>query len=108
MGFLLFINGNRIILNIFRPMFLLLSLEPLLPYNSLAYNSVWFMLYSNIIFLQEETSENSLFLMFFLDRETQYDDLKQVLAVDQKVLRRRFPGGEVDERFLPGRGSLHG
>ena len=28
---------------------------------------------------QEETNENSLFLMFFLDRESQYDDLKQVL-----------------------------
>ena len=31
------------------------------------------------ISLQEETNENSLFLMFFLDRESQYDDLKQVL-----------------------------
>ena len=44
--------------------------------------------------------------MFFLDRETQYDDLKQVLAIDQKVLRRRFAGGEVDERFLPDRNAI--
>ena len=49
MGFLLFINGKRIILNIFRPMFLLLSLEPLLPYNSLVYNSVCLMFMYYII-----------------------------------------------------------
>jgi len=38
---------------------------------------------------KEETSENSLFLMFFLDRETQYDDLKQV----ERLMKDFYLGG---------------
>ena len=35
---------------------------------------------------QEKTNENSLFLMFFLDRESQYDDLKQVLLKEEFIV----------------------
>lgn len=46
-------------------------------------------LLSDLIHLyKEETTENSLYLMFFLDRETQYEDLKQVVGVGEGPWRR--------------------
>ena len=56
-------------------------------------------LLSDLIHLyKEETTENSLYLMFFLDRETQYEDLKQVvmlagsMAQVERAMKRYYLG----------------